>query len=242
MRIDPLYILPNLFTGASIYLGVLAINYAFMGHFSVACWLVVLCLIFDGLDGRIARLTGTTSKFGVEFDSLADVVAFGVTPAMILFIYTGFYYGKFGVVVAGLYVVFGAIRLARFNVTTNNNEPNVFIGLPVPAAAIFIVSWLLLEIHLRNIPLDYSDEILLFLMIASLVVSLLMVSNIRYPSFKKMNLEKFSFGKIIVVLMLILAILFIYPIFTIVVLTTVYVCFGPIRAIYYLLIRRFVRD
>ncbi|WP_299549353.1 CDP-diacylglycerol--serine O-phosphatidyltransferase [uncultured Helicobacter sp.] len=242
MRIDPLYILPNLFTGASIYLAILAISYAFMGRFSLACWLVILCLIFDGLDGRVARLTGTTSKFGVEFDSLADVVAFGVAPAMILFIYTGFHYGKFGVVVAGLYVVFGAIRLARFNVTTNNNEPNVFIGLPIPAAAVFVVSWLLFEIHLSHMHLDYSNDILLFLMIASLAVSLLMVSNIRYPSFKKINLKKFSFGKIIVVLMLFLAILFIYPIFTIVIFISLYVCFGPIRATYYLFVKRFNRD
>ncbi|MBX7490549.1 CDP-diacylglycerol--serine O-phosphatidyltransferase [Helicobacter turcicus] len=242
MRIDPLYILPNLFTGASIYLGILAISYAFMGRFSIACWLVMISLIFDGLDGRVARLTGTTSKFGVEFDSLADVVAFGVAPAMILFFYTGFYYGKFGVVVAGLYVVFGAIRLARFNVTTSSNEPNVFIGLPIPAAAVFIIGWLLFEMYLSGIYTEYSSGILLFLMIASLVVSLLMVSNIRYPSFKKMNLEKFSFGKIIVLLMLVLAILFIYPIFTIVTLITLYVCFGPIRATYYLFIRRFSRD
>ncbi|WDL75058.1 CDP-diacylglycerol--serine O-phosphatidyltransferase [Helicobacter winghamensis] len=242
MRIDPLYILPNLFTGASIYLGILAISYAFMGRFTLACWLVLVSLIFDGLDGRVARLTGTTSKFGVEFDSLADVVAFGVAPAMILFFYTGFHYGKFGVVVAGLYVVFGAIRLARFNITTTQNEPNVFIGLPIPAAAVFVVSWLLFEIYLSRIYSQYSYGILLFLMIASLAVSLLMVSNIRYPSFKKMNLEKFSFGKIIVLLMLVLAILFIYPIFTIVTLITLYVCFGPSRAMYYLLARRFNKD
>lgn len=242
MRIDPLYILPNLFTGASIYLGILAISYAFMGRFALACWLVLVSLIFDGLDGRVARLTGTTSKFGVEFDSLADVVAFGVAPAMILFFYTGFHYGKFGVVVAGLYVVFGAIRLARFNITTTQNEPNVFIGLPIPAAAVFVVSWLLFEIYLSRIYSQYSYGILLFLMIASLAVSLLMVSNIRYPSFKKMNLEKFSFGKIIVLLMLVLAILFIYPIFTIVTLITLYVCFGPSRVMYYLLARRFNKD
>lgn len=242
MRIDPLYILPNLFTGASIYLGILAISYAFMGRFWIACWLVLVSLIFDGLDGRVARLTGTTSKFGVEFDSLADVVAFGVAPAMILFFYTGFHYGKFGVVVAGLYVVFGAIRLARFNVTTTNNEPNVFIGLPIPAAAVFIISWLLFEMYLSRIYPQYSSAILLFLMIASLIVSLLMVSNIRYPSFKKINLEKWSFGKIIVLLMLVLAILFIYPIFTIVTLITLYVCFGPIRAVYYLFARRFSKD
>ncbi|MCI5968544.1 CDP-diacylglycerol--serine O-phosphatidyltransferase [Helicobacter sp.] len=242
MRIDPLYILPNLFTGASIYLGVLAISYAFMERFNVACWLVVVSLIFDGLDGRVARLTGTTSKFGVEFDSLADVVAFGMAPAMILFFYAGFQYGKFGVVVAGLYVVFGAIRLARFNVTTSNNEPNVFIGLPIPAAAVFIVSWLLFEMYLSRIYPEYSFGILLFLMLVSLAVSLLMVSNIRYPSFKKISLEKLSFGKIIVLLMLILAIFFIYPVFTIVTLITLYVCFGPMRAIYYLLAKRFSKD
>ncbi|WP_297812119.1 CDP-diacylglycerol--serine O-phosphatidyltransferase [uncultured Helicobacter sp.] len=242
MRIDPLYILPNLFTGASIYIGVLAVSYAFVGRFELACWLVLICLILDGLDGRVARLTGTTSKFGVEFDSLADVVAFGVAPAMILFFYSGFHYGKFGIVAAGLYVVFGAIRLARFNVTTNNNEPNVFIGLPIPAAAVFVVSWLLFEMKFCKQYPQYSEEILLLLMIASLIVAFLMVSNVRYPSFKKMNFEKISFGRIIVLLMIILAILFIYPIFTIVTFISFYVCFGPTRAIYYLYIKRFGQE
>lgn len=241
MRIDPLYILPNLFTGASIYLGILAISYAFMGRFNVACWLVVISLIFDGLDGRIARLTGTTSKFGVEFDSLADIVAFGVAPAVILFFYTGFHYGKFGVVVAGLYVVFGAIRLARFNVTTSHNEPNVFIGLPIPAAAVFIIGWLLFEMdYSRNYP-QYSSTILFFLMFASLAISLLMVSNVRYPSFKAIKLGKISFRQIVIALMLVLAILFAYPIFTIVTLITLYVAFGAVRAIYYLFIKRLGR-
>ncbi len=237
MRIDPLYILPNLFTGASIYLGVLSISYAFMGRFGVACWLVLMSLIFDGLDGRVARLTGTVSKFGVEFDSLADIIAFGIAPAMILFFYTGFHYGKFGIVSAGVYVVFGAVRLARFNVTTNNNEPNVFIGLPIPAAAVFVVSWLLFAMDFNTDDYELSSMILHFLMFASLIVSLLMVSNIRYPSFKKMSFEKISFGKIVVGLMLVLAILFIYPVLTIVTLITIYVCFGPLRAIYYLFIR-----
>lgn len=242
MRIDPLYILPNLFTGVSIYLGILAISYAFTGRFEMACWLVIVSLIFDGLDGRVARLTGTTSQFGVEFDSLADVIAFGVAPAMILYFYIGFHYGKFGAVVAGLYVVFGAVRLARFNVTTSRNEPSVFIGLPIPAAAVFVISWLLFEIYLKGESLEYSSEILMFLMIASLIVSLLMVSNIRYPSFKKVRLGRFSFGKILIFLMLLLAVLFIYPIFTIVTLMTFYVCFGPVRATYYLCLKRFSRD
>lgn len=242
MKIDPLYILPNLFTGASIYLGILAVSYAFMGRFSLACWLVLLSLIFDGLDGRIARLTGTTSKFGVEFDSLADVVAFGVAPAMILFFYAGFHYGKFGVVVAGLYVVFGAIRLARFNVTTNQNEPNVFIGLPIPSAAVFVVSWLLFIMYLEQSYPQFVERAVLFLMIASLGVALLMVSNVRYPSFKKMNFDRVSFGKIIVSLMLVLAILFMYPIFTIMTLITLYILFGILRAVYYICAKRICKE
>ncbi len=243
MKIDPLYILPNLFTGVSIYIGILAVSYAFIGRFELACWLVLVSLIFDGLDGRVARLTGTTSKFGVEFDSLADVVAFGVAPAMILFFYGGFHYGKFGVMVAGLYVVFGAIRLARFNVATSSNEPNVFIGLPIPSAAVFVVSWLLFEMEfLKQYPQDSENIFLLPLMIASLIVAFLMVSNVRYPSFKKVSFEKNSFGKVIVLLMIILAILFIYPIFTIVILISLYVCFGPMRAGYYLCVKHFYRE
>ncbi|AWI34338.1 CDP-diacylglycerol--serine O-phosphatidyltransferase [Helicobacter apodemus] len=239
MKIDPLYLLPNLFTGASIYLGVLSIAYAFVERFEIACWLILISLIFDGLDGRIARLTGTTSRFGVEFDSLADIVAFGVAPAIILFFYGGYNYGKFGIVIAGLYVVFGAIRLARFNVTTNHNEPNMFIGLPIPSAAVFIVGWLLFEINFSKTYPEISEYILKFLIISSLLVALLMVSNVRYPSFKKMNFEKVNFGKIVVLLMIVLAILFIYPIYTIVVGITCYVLFGPLRAFYHLLKKRF---
>ena len=131
-------------------------------------------------------------------------------------------------------MVFGAIRLARFNVTTSQNEPNVFIGLPIPAAAVFVVSWLLLEMGYFQKYFENPKIISPFLLIASLIVALLMVSNIRYPSFKKLNFEKISFGKIIVFLMIILAILFAYPILSITILITCYVLFGPSRALYYL--------
>ena len=242
MKIDPLYILPNLFTGASIYLGVLSIIFAFVGRFELACWMILLSLVFDGLDGRVARLTGATSQFGVEFDSLADVIAFGVAPALILFFYAGFSFGKFGVVVCGIYTVLGAVRLARFNVTTNQNEPNMFIGLPIPSAAVFVIGWLLLGIKISDeypqIFDAYKDLFFLSLMVGCLVVALLMVSNIRYPSFKKMNLRAFSFGKLLVFLLLVLAIFFMYPTYTIVILMSLYVIFGPFRACYYIIKRK----
>ena len=102
MKIDPIYILPNLFTGASIYLGILCVSYATMGKFHVACWLVLLTLIFDGLDGRVARFIGTTSKCGVEVDSLADVVALCGAPSLTLVWYVWYMFGKLGWIVLGL--------------------------------------------------------------------------------------------------------------------------------------------
>jgi CDP-diacylglycerol---serine O-phosphatidyltransferase len=133
-----IYILPNLFTAASIFSGVFSIISAVNGNFEKAAWLIMLSLIFDGLDGRVARLTNTCSKFGVEFDSLADMVAFGVAPALLMYLFVGHEFGRFGVVASALFVIFGAIRLARFNVMTVSSEPSVFIGVPIPTAAVFV--------------------------------------------------------------------------------------------------------
>ena len=120
-----IYILPNLFTAASAFLGVISIFAAVRGEYEKAIIYIVFSLICDGLDGRVARLTKTTSKFGVEFDSLADIVAFGVAPAVLFYYSVGHHFGRLGSLVAALFVVFGAIRLARFNVTSSNIEPNV---------------------------------------------------------------------------------------------------------------------
>jgi len=177
------YILPNLFTSASIFSAILSLIHAVEGDFTSAAWLIFLALIFDGLDGRVARLTNTCSKFGVEFDSLADIVSFGVAPALLLYLFIGHEYGRFGIVVAALYVIFGAIRLARFNVMKVTTEPSVFIGVPIPTAAVFI-SLMVLLAH------KYHVEDGAILLVFSIAISILMVSNIRYPSFKKIDLQK----------------------------------------------------
>ncbi len=108
MKFNPLFILPNLFTAGSIFLGVLSVIFSSKGHFESACWLILLSMILDGLDGRVARLTNTASKFGVEFDSLADVVAFGVAPAFLLYFYVGIDYGRVGMSVPAIFVILGA--------------------------------------------------------------------------------------------------------------------------------------
>ncbi|NPA54737.1 MAG: CDP-diacylglycerol--serine O-phosphatidyltransferase, partial [Epsilonproteobacteria bacterium] len=151
MKTRFIYILPNLFTALSVFFGMMSVIASSQHNFQRAFIYIVLSFIADGLDGRIARLTNTQSKFGLEFDSLADIVAFGVAPAMMLYFSIGENYGRFGALVSGLFVVFGAIRLARFNITTEHNDPSIFIGLPIPTAAAALASLIMLNIQTHHI-------------------------------------------------------------------------------------------
>lgn len=221
-----IYILPNLFTAGGIFSGMMSLIMSASGKFEYAAWLILLALVFDGLDGRIARMTKTTSKFGLEFDSLADMVSFGVAPAMLLYQYCGVDYGRFGMVVSGLFVVFAAIRLARFNVTTLEIEPSVFIGVPTPTAAVFISILILLYEK-------YTFDVTIFLLIATLFVAVLMVSNIRFPSFKKIDLQKAQFIKVLVSLVVVASLVFIFPIESLALFLSAYLIFGVGRATLY---------
>ncbi|GAD19171.1 CDP-diacylglycerol--serine O-phosphatidyltransferase [Helicobacter fennelliae] len=210
MNINPLYILPNFFTAGSIFFGIVSIMLASNASFEWAAWLIVVSMIFDGLDGRVARLTNTSSKFGIEFDSLADIVAFGVAPAMLVYYYIptiganyGFdgAYGLYRIFTCALFVIFGAIRLARFNITTINAEPNTFIGLPIPTAAVIIVLWILVDLRYNLFVSSFSY----LLLVLTFIVSILMVSNIRYPSFKKIKWNLKIFTTLLIALALIIS-------------------------------------
>ena len=234
MRSSPklIYILPNLFTASSIFTGVISIVEASKGHFENAAWLILLALLFDGLDGRVARLTNTTSQFGVEFDSLADIISFGIAPAMLLYFFGGIEFGRFGILVPALYVIFGAIRLARFNISTAKTDPNVFIGLPIPTAAIFIAMWILL-FHKYGLQ---SWNILL--LVLALGVAILMVSNFRYPSFKKVQLDKPMVFKTMISLVLIASLLYLFAAEGFALIILAYVIYGPLRALYTINLRK----
>ncbi|MEO1958180.1 MAG: CDP-diacylglycerol--serine O-phosphatidyltransferase [Nautiliaceae bacterium] len=220
------YILPNLFTALSAFFGVMSIIASSQGMFEKAFIYIILSLIADGLDGRVARLTNTTSKFGIEFDSLADAVAFGVAPSMMLFFADGFYYGRLGALVSGLFVVFGLIRLARFNVTTTNLDSSFFIGLPIPTAAVVLSSWVLIY---KKYSFDFLGPFLLFL---ALFLGILMVSNFRYPSFKKINFNKNVAFKILVVIILVASLIYLYPVESIAIILSIYVLYGFVRGVY----------
>ena len=220
------YILPNLFTSASIFTGFISISKSIAGDFESAAWLIFLSLVFDGLDGRVARLTNTSSKFGMEYDSLADIVAFGVAPAILLYLYTGIYYGRYGILVSALFIIFGAVRLARFNITTMKNDPSVFIGLPIPTAAIFIASMVL------TVPKGSVDGIASAVFLgASFMVAVLMVSNIRYPSFKKIDIKRPLMLKTFVIITMTASVIYLYDSSAIAIIVSLYILYGVIRAI-----------
>jgi CDP-diacylglycerol--serine O-phosphatidyltransferase len=225
-KLQLMYIFPNLFTAASIFLGVIGIIASSNGLYEKAAVYVLLSLVFDGLDGRVARITKTTSKFGAEFDSLADLVAFGVAPAMLFYFTIGHTFGKVGSLFCAMYVVFGAIRLARFNIMSITSEPSVFIGIPIPGAAVALTMWILTYLEY---PFMRGLEVAMLISLG--ILSLLMVSNIRYPSFKKIDLKKANLMRVLVTLILIFSMLYIYPIESTTLLITIYIFYGPIRVL-----------
>lgn len=229
-----IYILPNLFTAASCFCGVVSIISSFNHNYKNALFYIFLALIFDGLDGRVARLTKTTSKFGVEFDSLSDLVAFGVAPAVFFYIVLGQEYGKFGTLCAGFFVVFGAIRLARFNVTTGTYEPSVFIGLPIPTAAIVSAIY-----TYTYVCYDFCQGFELAFLLLQLALAFVMVSNIRYPSFKTVDLRRANMLKVLILLILLFSLLYLFTLESLLVIISVYALYGPLRTIYTLLGKKF---
>ncbi len=180
------YILPNLFTTGGVFLGVYAIIASSRGDFLTAAVCIVIAHLCDGLDGRIARLTNTTSQFGVEYDSLADLVAFGVAPGILAYRWALEPWGAWGWLAVSLFVACGALRLARFNVQSTYAEKRTFVGLPIPAAADMIAATVLLYFYFGGEGATNKHLVLLLMVYA---LALLMVSNVRYYSFKDIDLR-----------------------------------------------------
>ncbi len=160
-----------------------------------------MALILDGLDGRIARITHSTSGFGVQYDSLADLVSFGVAPALLVYLWAlrGLPYKQFGWVAAFLFVVCGALRLARFNVQTGSMDPRYFNGLPIPAAAMVVATAIAFYYQIG----EWAPEKHVYILIAIYFLSFLMVSNIKFFSFKKVDLfRRHPFQTLVVAVLL----------------------------------------
>jgi CDP-diacylglycerol--serine O-phosphatidyltransferase len=217
------YLLPNLVTTGSLFAGFYGIVSTMNDRYDIAAWFILISAVFDALDGKVARLTGTTSRFGVEYDSLADVVAFGVAPALLMYSWALKPFGKFGWLAAFLYLVCGALRLARFNVQVNTVESRRFVGLPIPSAAWMVASCVLLFYHLGGSGTIKKVSVVLLIYI----LAYLMVSNHSYNSFKDPELVKRQpFGFLVLAIILIIVIVA-QPEIMLFSMASVYVASGP---------------
>lgn len=189
LRQQSIYLLPNLFTTAALFGGFYAIVQAMNGKFEHAAVAIFISMVLDGLDGRVARLTHTQSAFGAEYDSLSDMVSFGVAPALVSYEWMLRGLGKLGWMVAFIYAVGAALRLARFNTMLEVQDKRYFQGLPSPAAAALVAGlvWICVENDISATSAPYLPWATL---VFTLFAGITMVSNIRYYSFKEFNARK----------------------------------------------------
>jgi len=219
-----IHILPSLFTTGNVFCGFYSFIAALNNQYYVAAWAIVLAIAFDILDGRIARMTKTTSAFGMQYDSLADIISFGMAPAFLSYAWVLKPFGRVGWMAAFMFLLCGALRLARFNVTKPDIQGQYFIGLPTPAAAAVIASII--------IPFEdlFGTRVHPGVMVAMVyILAFLMVSNIKYPAFKKFEFRKrVSFTRFLLVI-LVFYILATIPKIALFMISFAYILLGPIK-------------
>lgn len=218
------YLLPNLFTTAALFAGFFAIVSGMNGNFASAGMAIIVAQLLDGFDGRVARLTNTTSAFGVQYDSLSDMVSFGLAPALVMFSWGLEPLGKFGWAAAFLFAACAALRLARFNTQVETVDKSVFVGLASPPAAAILAtivwSW-------HDVTPSYFVSVLVAILTTA--VALLMVSNVSYTSFKGLNVKDRVPFVVMLVALLVFVIILIDPARVLLTMAVVYCLSGPVQ-------------
>jgi CDP-diacylglycerol--serine O-phosphatidyltransferase len=221
-----IYILPNLFTTGALFAGFSAIVQATKGDFELAAILIFVAMVLDGLDGRVARMTNTTSEFGIQYDSLSDMVSFGLAPALVVYEWSLHSMGKIGWLVAFVYVAATALRLARFN-THAADEKSFFQGLPSPSAAAILAAfiWVVNDYGMQG------EDLRIVTLLLTLTAGILMVSNVPFRSFKDFDLR--SHVPFVVILGIVIALVVIVydPPRVLLLGFTIYLISGPVSAL-----------
>jgi len=229
-----IYLLPNLFTTAALFAGFYAIVAAMGDRFEAAAVAVFIAMVLDGLDGRVARMTNTQSEFGAEYDSLSDMVSFGLAPALVMYEWSLHSMGKIGWLAAFIYTAGAALRLARFNTNIGTVDKRFFQGLPSPAAAAVVVGLVWVG-HVYEVAGTSLGWLTAF---ATAIIGALMVSNVRYYSFKELDLKgKVPFVAILVVI-LIFVLVSLDPPQVLFGTFVLYAISGPVTTVWLLLRRR----
>jgi CDP-diacylglycerol--serine O-phosphatidyltransferase len=220
-----IYLLPNLLTTAGLFSGFYAIVASMNGRFEEAAIAIFVAMIFDGLDGRVARMTNTQSPFGAEYDSMADMVSFGVAPALVSYNWGLAGLGKIGWLAAFIYVAGGALRLARFNTQLGSSDQRYFQGLASPAAAALVAGLVWVGVEYK---IDGNDYGVIVAFVTG-IAGLLMVSNFKYNSFKELDFH----GKVPFVALLLVMLVFVVvatePALVLFLVFVLYALAGPIN-------------
>tara|TARA_Y100001970_G_scaffold27410_1_gene33430 strand:- start:3224 stop:4018 length:795 start_codon:yes stop_codon:yes gene_type:complete len=235
---NPRVLLPNIFTLVGVCIGLTSIKFAFDGKFELAVIAIIVAGIIDGLDGRIARLIGGASKVGKELDSLTDVISFGVAPAFIMYFFIMKDLGRIGWLISLIYVVCVALRLARFNITSNADpswKDNFFEGVPSPAGGILVLMPLIYsfsEIQFFNF--NYNVLVPVFF----LVISVLLISKIPTYSLKKIVVRRSITVFLLFSIVLFFGLLLIFTFNTILIAGIIYLLFIPISSMHFLSLKK----
>jgi len=201
------YLLPNGLTLCGMFFGFYAIIASVKGNFVVAGWAILIASVFDVLDGWIARLTHSTTKFGIELDSLSDLVAFGVAPAVMVYTWSLQTFGRVGWAVSFLFVACGALRLARYNIQMGSTEKKYFTGLPIPAAAGVLAT--LVIFHFNQIGGDAGRNVLILALTSAL--GLMMISTMRFHGVKEIDFKKRKPFWTLVIMVIIIMVVVAHP-------------------------------
>ncbi len=223
------YILPNLFTTGSMFAAFLGMLWVMNGNFEFAATAVLISALLDGLDGKVARLTGSASEFGIQYDSLADAVAFGVSPAFMIYMWKLKAFGRWGIAISFLFLACCVLRLARFNVTTATSSKKFFIGLPTPAAGCALACLVLFS---ADQPEIVTTALPVFTLIFTFCLGILMVSRIRYLSFKDYGFVKAHPFRYVVISVILFVLIFSQPRIFGFLTFFIYLCAGPIYTFY----------
>jgi CDP-diacylglycerol--serine O-phosphatidyltransferase len=225
-----IYLLPNLFTTACLFCGFYAVTAAMNGQFEKAAFSIFAAMVMDGLDGRVARLTHTQTAFGAEYDSLSDMVSFGLAPALVMYLWSLTFLAKLGWFASFVYTAAAALRLARFNTQLGVEDKRYFQGLPSPSAAALVAGmvWLGETYGLAGEALRYVAVLI------TTLAALLMVSNFRYYSFKNFDVRGRVPFVVIIAVMLALAVILTDPQLMLVLLFSAYATSGPLLTLWLL--------
>lgn len=231
-----IYLLPNLLTTATLFSGFYAITAAINGRYEIAAISILVAMVMDGMDGRVARMTNTQSEFGAQYDSLADMLAFAIAPALVMYVWSLSALGKLGWFAAFVHAAGGALRLARFNTQIGIADKRYFQGLASPAAAALIAGFIWVAIDYEIAP----ESLHYWALLITLLTGLLMVSDVRYHSFKEIDFRGKVPFFVAIAVMLGFAIIFTHPPVTLFVLFAGYAASGPVLT--FMLLRKHRRS